>query len=156
MISHAMIKIQAVRSANAKDLSDINRLLRQLSASSRKLDMRSYRRLLAEKNLVLLGVRDDGRLIGMGSLVLMETPTALRSRMEDVVVDEKYRGQGIGTQVIHALIALAKKKGAASMDFTSSAEREAAHKLYERLGFQKRDTAVYRLNMIDRFAYKKK
>jgi len=142
-----MITIRQVRSARKEDLAAVNGLLRQLSDSARRLNMAAYRRLLANKNLVFLAARDGDHMIGMGSLVLMEIPVAFRTRMEDLVVDEAYRGQGIGTRLSEAIVALAKKKGGISIDFTSSPERGSANKLYERMGFEKRDTNVYRLKL---------
>jgi ribosomal protein S18 acetylase RimI-like enzyme len=69
----------------------------------------------------------------------------MKGWMEDLVVDEAYRGKGVATSLIEKTIALAKEKGVKSLDFTSQPHREAANRLYERLGFIKRDTNVYRL-----------
>lgn len=142
-----MIKIQSLKSADKKDLAGINRLLRQLSPSSRSLDMRACKRLLADKNFVLFAAKDKDEIVGMACLVVMETPSAVRSRLEDVVVDEAYRGQGIGSSLIEAVVGLARKKGAKSLDFTSNPDREAANKLYMRLGFERRETNVYRMKL---------
>lgn len=144
-----MIKISQVKSATKSDLADINNLLRQLSRSSRTLDMKSYRRMLGGKSYLLLAARDGRRIVGMVTLILMEIPVAFRSRMEDMVVDEAYRGQGIATKLSRALIALAKKKGAVTIDLTSrpDKDRETANKFYVKLGFEYRATNVYRLKL---------
>lgn len=140
-----MIKISRVKSAAESNLADINNLLRQLSRSPRKLDMKAYRRMLSSKSYLLFVARDGRRIVGMVSLILMEIPVAFRTRMEDMVVDEAYRGQGIGGKLSNAIIAAAKKNGGASMDLTTKPGRSSAHKLYEKLGFEKRDTDAYRL-----------
>lgn len=142
-----MIKIARVRSATKSDLADINSLLLQLSRSARKLDMKIYRKMLAGKSYFLFAARDGRRIVGMVSLILMEIPVAFRTRMEDMVVDERYRGQGIGEKLSRAIIAQAKKSGGISMDLTTNPARGSAHKLYEKLGFEKRDTNVYRLKL---------
>ncbi|MEK7060924.1 MAG: GNAT family N-acetyltransferase, partial [Patescibacteria group bacterium] len=64
----------------------------------------------------------------------------------DIVVDEEYRGKGIGTKLITAAINQARKEGVKHIDFTSRPQRVAANRLYQRLGFKKRETNVYRLN----------
>jgi ribosomal protein S18 acetylase RimI-like enzyme len=143
-----MIRISRVRSATKSDLADVNNLLRQLSGSARILDMKAYRRMLSNKSYLLFVARDGRRIVGMVSLILMEIPVAFRTRMEDMVVDEAYRGQGIGQKLSRVIIAAAKKNGGASMDLTTRPGRSSAHKLYEKLGFKKRDTDVYRLGLV--------
>ena len=142
-----MIKITQVRKADKKDLEAVNNLLDQLSPGSYFLRPKEYRRLLSEKNYFLLAARDGKLIIGMGSIVFTNIPAGLRSRLEDVVVDEKYRGRGIGKKISLALIAIARKKRAALVDLTSGKKRKRAHKLYEKIGFKERDTKVYRLDL---------
>jgi ribosomal protein S18 acetylase RimI-like enzyme len=141
-----MIKIQLVRKVDKEDLRAVNDLLDQLSPGSYFLRPKEYRYLLSGKDYFLLAARDGKRIIGMGSLILTNTTAGLRSRFEDVVVDEKYRGRGIGKKISLMLIAIARKKRATLVDLTSGKKRKSAHKLYEKLGFKERDTKVYRLD----------
>lgn len=83
-------------------------------------------------------------LAGCLTLVMFRIPTGLRARIEDVVVDEQYRGQGIGRALNQTALERAQAAGARSVDLTSSPEREAANRLYLSLGFERRDTNVYR------------
>jgi ribosomal protein S18 acetylase RimI-like enzyme len=142
-----MIKIQRIRKVNKEDLEAVNDLLDQLSPGSYFLRLKEYRHLLSGKDYFLFAARDGKRIIGMGSIVFTNIPAGLRSRLEDIVVDEKYRGQGIGKRISLTLIAIARKKRATLVDLTSGKKRKSAHKLYEKLGFKERDTKVYRLDL---------
>ncbi|MDD9953190.1 MAG: GNAT family N-acetyltransferase [Candidatus Woesearchaeota archaeon] len=55
--------------------------------------------------------------------------------MEDVFVDESLRGQGMGTKIVNALIAEAKKRNCYKLIGCSRNSREKVHALYEKLGF---------------------
>ena len=83
----------------------------------------------------------------MLTLVIYSVPARKKSRIEDVVVDEKYRGRGIATKLVNYAIEKAKNNGVISLDLTSRPERENASKLYLKLGFKKRNTNVYRIKL---------
>ena len=93
----------------------------------------------------LLVARDlDGRIVGSLTLVLFRIPTGLRAWIEDVVVDDAAKGQGVGEALNRYAIDVAAERGARSVDLTSRPSREAANRLYRRLGFEPRETNVYR------------
>jgi ribosomal protein S18 acetylase RimI-like enzyme len=94
----------------------------------------------------LLIARLDGRVVGTLTLAMFPMPTGLRARIEDVVVDEAARGLGAGAELTREAVRLARAAGARTVDLTSRPSREAANRLYERLGFRPRDTKVYRLD----------
>ncbi len=96
---------------------------------------------------VLLAVRQSGRLVGMLTLVIFAIPTGIRAIIEDVVVDERYRGQGVAQALTREALGLAEAAGARTVDLTSRPSREAANRLYQKLGFQKRDSNVYRYTL---------
>lgn len=83
-------------------------------------------------------------ILGMLTLATFAIPTGLRAWVEDVVVDSAARGQGAGQALVEAAVAHAEKIGARTVDLTSRPSREAANRLYQRAGFQLRDTNVYR------------
>lgn len=83
-------------------------------------------------------------IIGMITLVLYYVPTGLRGYIEDMVVDEKARGRGVGEALMRACLEQAKKEGAPQVMLTSNPGRQAANRLYQRLGFELRKTNVYR------------
>jgi ribosomal protein S18 acetylase RimI-like enzyme len=103
---------------------------------------------IARSEAAILLVARDGRgaLVGSLTLVLFRVPTGLRAWIEDVVVDEKARGAGVGEALVQAALSRAAAAGARSVDLTSRPSRDAANRLYQRLGFEARATNVYRWN----------
>jgi ribosomal protein S18 acetylase RimI-like enzyme len=87
---------------------------------------------------------DDGRIVGVATLVIFPIPTAWRAWIEDVIVDEASGGQGIGTALTHAMIDHARAAGCRTVDLTSRPKREVANGMYRKIGFVQRDTNVYR------------
>lgn len=88
-----------------------------------------------------------GEIVGAMILVLFPLASGLRAWIEDVVVDESARGRGIGAALNRHAIEIARQAGARTVDLTSRPDREAANRLYARLGFNQRNTNVYRLDL---------
>jgi len=139
------IEIQVLSDVTDEDVRAINRLLPQLSRSAPPLDGEAVRRIASWQGNSLLAARSAGDIIGILTLVTFPIPTGLRARIEDVVVDEAGRGQGVGTALTQEAIRLAQAAGARTIDLTTRPSREEASRRYERLGFGLRDTRVYRL-----------
>lgn len=138
-----MITIQ--RDATEAFTVEINALIRQLSSSAPALTHEQVTALLDQQALSLFVARDNaGSLLGMLSLVVFNIPTGRRAWIEDVVVTNAARGQGIGRQLVEAAVAHAHELGARTVDLTSRPSREAANRLYQRSGFVARETNVYR------------
>ncbi len=96
----------------------------------------------------LLLARDaDGAVVGMLTLALYRIPRGLSAWIEDVVVDERARGQGVGEELTRTAVRLADDAGAKSVDLTSRPTREAANRLYQRMGFKARETNLYRFEL---------
>ena len=93
---------------------------------------------------LLVAYDDAGRIQGSLTLVLFRIPTGMRAWIEDVVVDADARGQGVGEALNRYALDVAAEHGARSVDLTSRPSREAANRLYQRLGFEPRETNVYR------------
>ncbi len=123
-----------------------DRLLPQLSQTAERLDREALARLAAAESTIVLVARSGGQIVGTLSLVMFPIPSGLRARVEDVVVDDSARGQGIGEALIEEAKARATAVGARTLDLTSRASRTAANRLYERLGFQARESRVYRFD----------
>jgi len=83
------------------------------------------------------------------TLVVFPIPTGVRAWIEDVVVDEAARGQGVGEALNRRALELADELGARTVDLTSRPSREAANRLYRRIGFVQRETNVYRYERKD-------
>ncbi len=140
------IRIRELRRATPEALKDINNLLPQLSKTAKPLTLVKLKDIIKSKDSYLIVVRDRQKVIGMSTLVVIRIAAGIRAKVEDVVVDEKYRGRGIGERIIKELIFLAKRKRVESIELTSRSSRVAANKLYQKLGFEKRDTNVYRIS----------
>lgn len=124
------------------------RLIPQLSSSNPPPTAEQLAEIVASPATVLFVARDDqGAIVGSLTLALFRIPTGLRAWIEDVVVDGQARGQGIGEALNRAAIAEAGRRGAVTVDLTSRPSREAANRLYQRLGFQQRTTNVYRFSL---------
>ena len=96
---------------------------------------------------LLLARDDDGTILGSLTLVVFPIPTAVRAWIEDVVVDGAARGMGVGALLNTYALDLSRSLGAATVDLTSRPSREAANRLYQRLGFELRETNVYRYTL---------
>ncbi len=139
------IEIEVVQVVTDEVVQAFGRLLPQLSRSAKPLDAEALRNLAAWQGNHLLVARLDGEIVGALTLAMFPIPTGLRAWIEDVVVDEVARGRGIGAALTREAVRLARAAGARTVDLTSRPSREAANRLYERLGFQLRDSKVYRL-----------
>jgi ribosomal protein S18 acetylase RimI-like enzyme len=87
---------------------------------------------------------DEEKIVGMLTLAVFRIPSGVRAWIEDVVVDTEARGRGIGAALVRRAIEIAQESGARTVDLTSRPSREAANKLYQKLGFEQRSTNVYR------------
>ena len=119
-------------------------LIPQLSRSSPPPTFAELDEIVRSPACDLLVARIDGRIVGTLTLVTFRIPTAVRSWIEDVVVDDSARGAGVGEALNLFALELARSKGAKTVDLTSRPSREAANRLYQRLGFLPRETNVYR------------
>jgi ribosomal protein S18 acetylase RimI-like enzyme len=126
---------------------DINALLSQLSSHPRSLTKVEIRKIGKLVRFYTARDSENDRIIGMCSIVLYEVPTGLKALIEDVVVDRNYRLKGVGKQLVSEALFEAKSKGAKHVDLTSRPEREGGNMLYQKLGFKKRETNVYRLDL---------
>jgi len=120
------------------------RLVPQLSSSGSPPDAEALEAIVASDSSVLLIAVSERVIVGALTLVLFRIPTGLRAWIEDVIVDEAARGRGIGEALNQAAIERARAAGARTVDLTSRPSREAANRLYQRLGFVERETNVYR------------
>lgn len=139
--------IRVVECAAVDDelVSAMERLIPQLSSSSPPPG-RSELQAIVDSDAchLLLAIGDDGRILGSMTLVVFPIPTGVRAWIEDVVVDGDARGMGVGEALNLRALDLAEELGAKTVDLTSRPSREAANRLYQRIGFVPRETNVYR------------
>jgi ribosomal protein S18 acetylase RimI-like enzyme len=144
------MEISIVREVTDEIVAAFVRLVPQLSASNPPPAREELAEMVASPAIVLFIARDaefNDDIIGSLTLVLFRIPTGIRAWIEDVVVDTRARNKGIGEALTHAAIQKAGEVGARTVDLTSRPSREAANRLYRRIGFQLRDTNVYRYNI---------
>ena len=123
------------------------RLIPQLSKSNPPPTREELQFMADSPASVLLVAEEDGYIYGSLTLVLFRIPTGLRAWIEDVVVDSEARGKGVGQALNEEALARAKSAGAGTVDLTSRPSREAANRLYQRLGFKARETNIYRFDL---------
>jgi ribosomal protein S18 acetylase RimI-like enzyme len=141
------VQIEPVKQTTAEVVDAVRRLLPQLSQSALPPDPERLARVVDCPTNTVLVARSGGVIVGMLTLVLLPIPSGLRARIEDVVVDEVARGQGVGDALSRAALELAASQGAKTVDLTSRPSRAAANRLYERLGFVRRESVVYRFTI---------
>jgi ribosomal protein S18 acetylase RimI-like enzyme len=143
----APIEVSVVTDVTDELTRAFARLIPQLSGTAVSPDRQVLAEIIsAPSNTVLVAKdsSDGGQIVGTLTLVMFRIPTALRAWIEDVVVDTSARGRGVGEALTEEAVRIAQLRGARTIDLTSRRAREAAHRLYEKLGFAVRDTNVYR------------
>ena len=140
---------------NIKELTEVttelvdalSRLIRQLSRSAPAPTQEELEQIVHSDATRLLVAEVGGTIVGTLTLALFQIPTGIRAWIEDVVVDESARGRGVSEALNRTALDLAKAAGARTVDLTSRPSREAANRLYQRLGFKPRETNVYRYSL---------
>jgi ribosomal protein S18 acetylase RimI-like enzyme len=143
----AEFEIEKITAITPSVADSIAALIGQLSSSAKVPTQEELKTIVNAPGTVVLAVRQSGSLVGMLTLVTFAIPTGIRAIIEDVVVDERHRGQGIAQALTREALVLAESAGARTVDLTSRPSREAANRLYQKLGFQKRDSNVYRYTL---------
>jgi ribosomal protein S18 acetylase RimI-like enzyme len=138
--------VHVLTSLSPADYESICQLLPQMSSSPLPTPEHLGRVVESSNNRVVVA-RIDGRIVGMLTVVIVDIPTKRAAHIDDVVVDEHARGQGIGRTLARTAIEEARRAGARHVDLTSRPEREAANHLYQSLGFTQRLTGMHRLDL---------
>ena len=144
-----MVRIEVATELTDELVEAFARLVPQLSDRAAAPTGDELSEILDSSSSRVLLARDDDRIVGTLTLALFRIPTGLRAWIEDVVVDESARGQGTGEALTREAIRLAGEAGASTVDLTSRPDRTAANRLYEKLGFRRRATNVFRYELGD-------
>ena len=91
--------------------------------------------------------KGEGRIIGCATLCVFHSPTGTKASIEDVVVSSAYRGQHLGKQLMEYVLEQAKAFAPIELHLTSNPMRVAANKLYQSLGFQRKETNCYQMTI---------
>jgi ribosomal protein S18 acetylase RimI-like enzyme len=139
-----MVIVDEAREVTDELVAAVRRLVGQLSSTAAGPTRAELDAIVASPATRLLLAQDEGDLVGMLTLAVFRIPTGVRAWIEDVVVDGAARGRGVGEALSRRALELAEGAGAKTVELTSRPSREAANRLYRRLGFEIRETNVYR------------
>lgn len=138
------IEISICDEVNDAVVAAFAELVPQLSRSSSPPTAEELNKIVAHEASTLLLASEGKTILGSMTLVLFPIPTGIRAWIEDVIVDESARGRGVGEALNRRALTIALNAGAQTVDLTSRPSRDAANRLYQRLGFVARETNVYR------------
>jgi ribosomal protein S18 acetylase RimI-like enzyme len=141
------VDVEVLSEVTDEAVEAFGRLLPQLSSSAPPLGAAGLAAVVTAAANTVLVARVDGRIVGTLTLVMFTIPTGVRAWIEDVVTDEAARGQGVGNALTLAALDVARNGGARTVDLTTRPSREAAGRLYERAGFERRDSRLYRYTL---------
>ena len=137
--------LEVVETVDDKLVSALGRLLPQLSSTATLVDRDTVERIVNHEANTVLVAYLDGDIVGTLTVVTFPLLSGRRARIEDVIVDAAARGQGIAQALTAKAIEIATNQGCRTVDLTSRPSREAANRLYEKAGFDRRNSIVYRL-----------
>jgi len=140
-----MVRVEAASEATPEVHEALARLLPQLNPDLPVPTMERLQALVADPSATLFLARDGEDVVGTTTLIVYTTPFWIKGRLDEVVVDEAARGKGIGAALVQACLDLAREKGVQVVELQSGLQREAANRLYPRMGFKRRETNVYRI-----------
>ena len=142
------VHVEAALTADPELYEALARLVPQLSSSAALPTAYDLETIVENPATTLFVAREaGGQIVGSLTLAVFRTPAGVRAWIEDVVVDEEARGRQIGPAMIEAAVEAARRAEARTVDLTSRPDRESANRMYQRLGFERRDTNVYRLTL---------
>lgn len=140
--------ILQLKNADEKVVKEMQGLLAQLSSTLAGVSRERITQTVRSSQSAIFVAKDKGKIVGTATILFCRSLSGgLHGFIEDVVVDEAYRGKGIGKALMEKLIACAQKKGAHHINLTSRPERDVANRLYQTLGFKRRETNMYRLRL---------
>lgn len=123
----------------------IQHFLNQLTPESMTFTESMFKELLASTNSYLFFLMQEEKIAGMLTVGIYHSPTGGKAWIEDVVVDEAFRGQGLSKLLVNHAIEFVKSQHIPLLMLTSNPSRIAANKLYQAMGFERKETNVYRM-----------
>lgn len=128
-------------------IDGINNLLGQLTSSPKDMNEALLRTIVESDRTHLFLAYIGNQMVGMATLAAYVIPTGTKAWVEDVVVDNNFRGMHIGKRLVNHVVEYTKKYSPCSLMLTSRPMRVAANKLYQSVGFEKRETNVYKIQV---------
>ena len=142
------MEIQELLNYTQVQFEDLKQLMSELSDRV-NFTQTDLMLVLKDSNCHLYVVLDSERIIGCATLCVFHSPTGTKASIEDVVVSSAYRGQHLGKQLMAYVLEQAKEYAPMELHLTSNPMRVAANKLYQSLGFQKKETNCYQMFIAD-------
>ena len=142
-----MTNIIKINTYSPKYHEAMQRFLDQLTTNPMTLTEAMFRQLLDSDNSHLFFLVKDEQIAGMLTVGIYHSPTGGKAWIEDVVVDEAFRGQGLSKLLVAHAIEFTKSQCIPSLMLTSNPKRIAANKLYQAMGFERKETNVYRMKL---------
>jgi ribosomal protein S18 acetylase RimI-like enzyme len=141
------MKIIEVNEFSAEYAGAVQRFVNLLTSEPQQFTEEDFKKLLASENSHLFFLFDDDIIAGMATAGIYRSPTGAKAWIEDVVIDEAHREKGLGRMLTQHVIDFVKSRQADFLMLTSNPSRIAANKLYQSMGFERRETNVYRMKM---------
>lgn len=142
------MKIEKLLEVTTSQAVVLSKLLSQLTSKEQLLPVSYIQQIIESSNTDIFVAKIENEIVGTFTLAIYIIPTGKKAIIEDVVVDESKRGLKIGESLIRFAIEYARTEGVAKIELTSNPQRIAANALYQKLGFAKRDTNFYRLDIV--------
>ena len=143
------IRILELKEVNNLYVVAINSLLKQLSSSPVLFSAETLEAIVSSENTHLFILEHDGEPVGMLTLGEYLAPTGRKMWIEDVVVDEAFRGYSFGAMLVKHAIGFASSLGVGTLMLTSRPARVAANALYRSCGFSLKETNMYKMAVGD-------
>jgi len=141
------VEIEEVAEVTAEVHEALTRLLPQLNPTLPLPARERIERLMRDPDVTLVLARDGDRIVGTATAIVYTTPYWIKARLDEVVVDAEARGKGVGEAIVRHCLEIGRRKGAQVAELQSGrgAARAAAHRLYKRVGFEVRDSDLFRI-----------
>lgn len=143
------MRVEEVTTASAELHAALRRLLPQLNATLELPTAERIEALMADPAVTLVVARDGDEIVGTATVIVYTTPFWIKARLDEVVVDASARGKGVGEAIVRACLDIGRRKGAQVAELQSGRgpARAAAHRLYKRIGFEVRDSDIFRIKL---------
>ena len=140
-----MTSIIEIKTYSTEYHEAMQRFLNQLTTHPMELTKDMFHQLLESENSYLFFILKDEQIAGMLTVGIYYSPTGGKAWIEDVVVDESFRGQGLSKRLVDHAIQFVESRQIPLLMLTSNPKRIAANKLYQTMGFERKETNVYRM-----------
>lgn len=142
------MEIGRILHGDGKTVDELNALVLQLSSRGYQMPLEYFQKVIGSTNIHVFGLYDGPAIVGTITLVHVPQIVGNKGYVEDLVVDESYRGKGWGKKLVEHAIAYAKGLGIERLELKSETNRVHANLLYQKLGFVSKEAAVYQMNLI--------